>query len=210
MAQAQHTMTSQGQETELLPRQGKLRAPAAPVARPAAAAVGLAFIEALIGYEWLLSAFDKIHSATFRSGLARQLTQALQGNPNTWWVALVESLVLPRVPFFAVLVEVSEIGVAMGCFAGALLWASGRFPARRWARHLNVGVLAALAGSALMTANYYLMAGKTLPFLNPGDPFDEGLSLDGLLTFVALGLLVIHVAPVWRRRNQHGDGAKGS
>jgi hypothetical protein len=171
--------------------------------------VGLAFVEALLGYEWLLSAFDKIHSATFRSGLAQQLTTALQGNPNTWWVALVKSLVLPRVPFFAVLVEVSEICVALGFVAGAFLWASGRFPARRWARHLNVGVLAALAGSALLTANYYLMAGKTLPFLNPGDPFDEGLSLDGLLTLIALSLLVIHVAPVWRRRTQHGAGAEG-
>jgi hypothetical protein len=178
--------------------------------QPTAAAAGLALVEALIGYEWLLSAFDKIHSSTFRSGLAQQLGQTMQGNPNTWWVGLVKTVVLPRAPFFGVLVEAGELLVGVGFFAGALLWASGQFPARRWARHLNVGVLMALAGSAFLTATYYLMAGKTLPLLNPGDPFDEGLSLDGLLTFIALGLLVTHLAAVWRRPTRRRDGAEGT
>jgi hypothetical protein len=160
--------------------------------------VGLAVVEALIGYEWLLSAFDKIHSSGFRSGLAQQLTTSLSGNPNAWWITLVKRLVLPRAQPLAVLVEFAELFVALGFFAGAVVWVSGRFPARRWTRHLNFGVAAALAGSALMTANYYLMAGKTLPFLNPGDPFDEGLSLDGLLTLIALGLLVVHVVAALR------------
>jgi hypothetical protein len=179
------------------------------MARLAAAAVGLALVEALIGYEWLLSAFNKIHSAAFRSGLAQQLAQTMQGNPNTWWVAVLKHLVLPRAQAFAVLVEVGELLVALGFFAGAALWVGGQFPARRWARHLNLGVLAALVGSAVMTANYYLLAGKTLPFLNPGDPFDEGLSLDGLLTLVALGLLAIHLVPVWPRRARR-DGRAGT
>lgn len=166
------------------------------------AALGLALVEAVIGYEWLLSALNKILSPSFSSGLVRQMAMAMHGNPNTWWVALVKRLVLPQAHLFAALVEVGELFVALGFFAGALLWASGRFPATRWARRLNVAVLAALLGGALMTANYYVMSGATLPGLDPGNPFNEGLSIDGLLTFIALGLLVVHIAPLWRR-GQH-------
>ena len=108
---------------------------------------------------------------------------------------------------FGVLVEVGELLVALGFFAGAALWASGRFPMRRAQRRLNLGVLAALVGGALMTANYYVMSGATLPGLNPGNPFNEGLSIDGLLTFIALGLLAIHVAPLWLQRARHGREA---
>jgi len=58
-----------------------------------------------------------------------------------------------------------------------------------------------------MTANYYLMAGETLPGLNPGNPFNEGLSIDGMLTLVAVGLLVVHVAPLWTRATRRGRSA---
>lgn len=171
---------------------------ARPVARVQAqpAALGLAAVEAVIGYEWLLSALNKMLSPAFSSGLVGQMAMAMHGNPNTWWVALVKRLVLPQAHLFAALVEVGELFVALGFFAGALLWASGRLPSARWARYLNLGVLAALVGSALMTANYYIMSGATIPGLNPGNPFNEGLSIDGLLTFIAVALFAIHAAPL--------------
>lgn len=199
MAQAQH-MAVQGQRDGLMREQGRRRA-ATSVAGARAATWGVALVEALIGYEWLLSALNKMLSPTFRSGLTAQMMMALHGNPNTWWVALTKRLVLPHAQLCAVLVEVGELLVALGFFAGAALWASGQFPTRRWTRRLNLGVLAALLGGALMTANYYLMAGDTLPGLNPGNPFNEGLSIDGLLTLVAVGLFVIHAAPLWPHRS---------
>ncbi len=188
--------------TIMVPVRAEDRSISAIGARVQPAAMGLAIVEAVIGYEWLLSALDKILSPTFRTGLVQQLTMALRGNPNAWWVALATRLALPHAQFCALLVEVSELLVALGFFAGALLWASGRFPVRRWARRLNLGVIGALLGSALMTANYYLMSGETLPGLNPGNPFNEGLSIDGLLTLIALGLLAIHAAPLWARRTR--------
>jgi hypothetical protein len=162
------------------------------------AGVGLAFVEALIGYEWLLSALNKMLNPTFRSGLVGQLKMAMAGNPNTWWVALAKAVVLPHAQLFAVLAEVGELLVALGFFAGAALWASGRVPLGRWFRRVNLVVIGALLGSALMTANYYLMAGQTLPGLNPSNPFNEGLSIDGLLTLIAVGLLLIHAVPLWQ------------
>jgi hypothetical protein len=63
--------------------------------------------------------------------------------------------VLPHALLFAVLVEVGELLVALGFFAGAVLWVSGRFPGARWARRLNLVMLAAL------------LAGTFLPGLPP-------------------------------------------
>lgn len=196
MAQAHHTKRYINPIP--VPLHTESRTEAVPIARPHVAALGLALVEALIGYDWLLSALNKLLSPTFRSGLAQQLTMAMRGNPNAWWVALMQRLVLPHAQLFAVLVEVGELLVALGFFAGAALWASGHGPAlsRPWARWLNAGALLALVGGALMTANYYVMAGATLPWLDPGNPFNEGLSIDGLLTLIALGLLAIHLAPL--------------
>jgi len=100
MAQAQH-IAVQGRRTVIVPRrsQGRSLATPAAVARPRTAALGLAVVEALIGYDWLLSALNKILSPTFRSGLAQQLTMAMHGNPNAWWAALMQRLVaaVPRI-----------------------------------------------------------------------------------------------------------------
>jgi thiosulfate dehydrogenase [quinone] large subunit len=193
-------MAGRAQQKVLTSERGR-RAAAVPVVR-AQAAVGLALVEALIGYEWLLSALNKILSPGFRSGLAGQLKLAMAGNPNTWWVALARGLVLPHAQLFGVLVEVGEVLVALGFVAGAALWAGGRFPVRRWARRVNLVVIGALLGSAMMTANYYVMAGQTLPGLNPSNPFNEGLSIDGLFTLIAVGLLLVHAAPLWQRDAQ--------
>ena len=117
-------------------------------------------------------------------------------------------LVLPHAQLCAVLVEVGELLVALGFFAGAVLWASGQFPAHRWTRRLNLGVLGALVGGALMTANYYVMSGATLPGLDPANAFNEGLSIDGLLTLVAVGLGVIHILPL-RSRTRSATADEG-
>jgi hypothetical protein len=55
-------------------------------------------------------------------------------------------------------------------------------------------VIGALLASALMTTNFYLMAGNTLPGLDPANAFNEGLSIDGLLTMIAVGLIAAHVS----------------
>jgi len=156
---------------------------------------GLAPVELVIGYEWLVSALNKVYSSTFRPGLAASIHTSLQDNPNGWWVALVQQLVIPNAPMWATVVEVAELLVAVGLFVGAILWISGGFPKTRVVRLLNMMVLLALLAGIAMTVNYYLLAGHTLASLgslHPDAPFDEGVSLDGLLTFLGMGLLLIH------------------
>jgi len=153
---------------------------------------GLALVEAAIAYVWIVSALNKILDPRFGGGLAHQLKQGLRDNPNRWYSALVSNAVVPHATAYATLIEIGEFLVGLGFLVGALLWLSRRLAASAWARPLTLAVMAAVAAGALMTANYYLNAGKTLPWLNPGNPYQEGLSIDGLLTLVALGLLVAH------------------
>jgi len=158
-----------------------------------AARWGLATVLLLMAYEWLLSGLDKILSGGFAGGLAPNLRAALKDNPNRWYVHFVTRVIVPNAHATAVLIEAGEILVALGLIAGAAWWLIGaRLPAS-WALALRLGGVGALIGSALMTANYYLLAGNTLPWLNTVNPFNEGLSIDGLLTLVALALVVVHL-----------------
>lgn len=169
---------------------------------------GLALVEAVLGYLWLVSALNKLLNTQFRPGLAHVLQGQFKGNPNRWWVALTRGLVLPHAQIWAAVVQAAELLVALGYFAGVVLWMSGQFPRTHWARGVNWGVVLALSGGALLTANYYLMSGDTVPGLEPSKAFQEGLSIDALATLLALALVAVHLlalrvrpaAPVLRVR----------
>jgi hypothetical protein len=155
-------------------------------------------IEAILGYEWLLSALNKLMSQDYVRGFSPMLQQmALPGNPHSWWVSFIRHVVLPASPQWARLVEVGEWGVALGCFSGAVLWASGRFPYASWTRWLNLAVLLALAGGVFLTLNYGWMMGAGFPWINPTDPYDEGVSLDNILTAIGAGLFLLHLLAWW-------------
>ncbi len=90
---------------------------------------GVAMIEAILGYEWLLSALNKLSSQDYVRDFSPMLQQViLPGNPNDWWVSFMQRVVVPEAPQWARLVERSEFLVALGCFVGAVLWVSGCFP----------------------------------------------------------------------------------
>ena len=175
------------------------RAVPAALAQVTPAAWGLALTEAAIGYEWLLSGLNKLLSADFSTGLAHALESSLDGNPNGWYVSLARTMFIPHAQVLAPLVELGELLVAGGLFAGAFLWVSGRLPVARWARLLNLGVIMALIGGILMSINYAVMGGDTLPGINPGNPFNEGISIDSLLAMIGICLLVIHVLAARQR-----------
>lgn len=166
---------------------------------PRVAQLGLAGVLILFAYEWFLSGLDKVLSADFRTNLGTVLQQALRHNQNRWYVDALRRFVLPHAAAVAIVVEIGELLVAVGFIAGAILWLTGHRMPGRWAQALHLATIVALLGSTLMTANYYFMAGNTWPWLKPGDPFDEGLGIDGLLTLIALALLAVHLA-AWRMR----------
>lgn len=154
---------------------------------------GMAVVLLLMAYEWLISGLDKLLNRDYVHGLAGELHASFHDNPNRWYVHFLNRVILPHATAVAVLVELGELLVALGLIAGAIWWLAGNELSAQWNGLLYAGVLAALIGSVLMTANYYLMAGERLPWLKTGDPFDEGLGIDGLLTLVGLALIVVHL-----------------
>jgi len=173
-----------------------------------AARWGIALIELAIGYEWIISALNKMTSRGFSTGLGAELKKNLGDNPNRWYSDFLKTTIIPHARIYALLVEMSELLIGLGFVVGAALWLSTRLAGWSWARAIHWVVILALAGGAGLTANYYIQGGDTLPGLNPGNPYSEGLTIDGLLTLVAVALIVAHVlaqgAPTQRRTTHHG------
>lgn len=67
----------------------------------------LAVVQALIGFEWLVSGANKVLSGAFPQGLAQNLSEGLADNPNAWYVAFLRSVVLPHSVFFGYLIELT-------------------------------------------------------------------------------------------------------
>lgn len=162
----------------------------------AAASWGLGLVYAMLAYEWLLSGLNKALSGTFRTGLANRINGSLVDNPHGWYVSLVRRVVLPHVDLFAAATQIGELLVAAGLIWGAVLWLRpGWFPDgfRPW---LGIAVTGALTGAGVMELNYYLLAGEEWPWLKTHDPFNVGLSVDGLVLLISLVLIPVQLAAV--------------
>ena len=161
-----------------------------------AASWGLGLVYAMLAYEWLLSGLNKALSGKFRTGLTNRINGSLIDNPHGWYVSLVKRAVLPHVDLFAAATQIGELLVAAGLIWGAFLWLRpGWFPDgfRPW---LGIAVTGALAGAALMEINYYLLAGERWPWLKTNDPFNVGLSVDGLVLLISLALIPVQLVAV--------------
>ena len=159
--------------------------------------LGLLAVQALLGYEWLMSGLTKIVRGGFPGGLADELREKSEGAAS-WYTSFLDSAVIPNARLFGVLIIVGELLVGVALLAAALLWAL------RWDRlgyGGRIGVLAATLtaslGGILMNSNFHLANGSAHPWLIPGDGFDEGVDLDSFMPAVQLVLVIVSVV-VWR------------
>lgn len=169
------------------------------------ALVGLLLVQALVGYEWLISGLTKIVRGGFPSGLAKELTEKSVGAPG-WYKSFLDGSVIPNASAFGYLIEIGELVVGLALIAAALLWLL------RWERLPDAGRLAvlvttivALLAGVFMAANFHLANGAPHPWLIPKSGFDEGVDLDSLLPAIQLVLICFSVG-VWR--SLHGAGAE--
>lgn len=150
----------------------------------------LALIQAVVGYEWLISGANKVLSGQFPQNLAGTLTDSLKDNPNDWYVSFLRSVVLPHSVFFGYLIELAEVGIGLALLGGALLLI-GHLPTRgeRYSRlarfEIGAAALAAFACVVLCVNFHFFMGDGLISALNPGNPFDEGIDLDTLLPPIA-------------------------
>lgn len=159
--------------------------------------LGLLAVQALLGYEWLMSGLTKVVRGGFPGGLADELREKSEGAAS-WYSSVLDSVVIPNGRLFGVLIILGELAVGAALIAAAALWA---FRWQKLGPGARTGVLAATAaagaGGVLMNVNFHLANGFSHPWLIPGDGFDEGVDLDSFMPAVQLVLVIVSVG-VWR------------
>ena len=163
--------------------------------------LGLLAVEALLGYEWLMSGITKVVRGGFPSGLADEVREKSEGAAS-WYASFLDSVVIPNGSVFGVLIIIGELAVGAAMIAAAVLWAF------RWERlglrgrtGLLTATVVAAIGGIFMNLNFHLANGSAHPWLIPGDGFDEGVDLDSFMPAVQVILVIVSVS-VWRAMRQ--------
>lgn len=157
-----------------------------------------AAVQVVIAWEWLVSGTNKVLSGVFPQGLADTLHEGIQNNPNGWYVAIIERMVLPNSVAIGYFIEAAEVFIGIALFIGAAVLIG---PVRRRGApqyRLAVGEIAAATVASLLCAflcvNFHFFMGDgVFPWFDPGRAFDEGVTLDTLMPPLSLLILIINV-----------------
>jgi hypothetical protein len=120
--------------------------------------LGLAAVQAVIAYSWIVGGWEKIVNPDFASGIGKTLGYFASKNPFPWYKAFLLGPATSNAGLFALAVEWGELaaGAALAITLAGILVSSG---ARR--RKALLLASAALAAGMLMNANFYFAAGWT-------------------------------------------------
>lgn len=157
-----------------------------------------AAVQGIVGWEWLVSGANKVLSGTFPTGLANTLNSGMKDNPNGWYVAFLQAVILPHSILFGYLIEVAEVLAGLALLAGTLLLVGGirsrGEPQYRIAvAQIVAAALAALTCIFLCVNFHFFMGDGILPGLDPTHAFDQGVDLDTLMPPMALLILVFNL-----------------
>lgn len=159
----------------------------------------LAALQAVIGWEWLMSGGDKLLAGTFPQGLGATLANGIDGNPNGWYVDFLQSYVLPHSIFFGYLVEWSELVTGIVLLTGAFILL-GQPRRRGEPQHslmvgYSIAAIIAAVLSIIMSINFHFwMGGWVIPLFDPSAPYNEAIDLEGLLPPLSLAIIIAHIA----------------
>lgn len=174
----------------------------------------LAAVQAIIGWEWLMSGGNKLLSGTFPQGLAETLTSMMKNNPDSWYVAFLQHSILPQSVLYGYLIEWTEITIGIILLGGAfLLLAQPRSKGQSQYRLTIIYSVAAMSAAlvgAFLTINFHFLAGGWIfPWFDGSAANGEGIDLDALLppfelvVFLAQGALLAELTEVsWLQRLQ--------
>lgn len=174
----------------------------------------LAAIQAIIGWEWLMSGSDKLLSGTFPQGLAETLAGMMKDNPDGWYVAFLQNVVLPQSVLYGYIIEWTEMTIGIILLGGAfILLGSPRRkgqPQYRLTLAYSLAAIGAALVGAFLTINFHFLAGGWIfPWFNGSQAYEEGIDLDALLPpfelviILAQGALLADLTEVsWSARVQ--------
>ena len=143
-----------------------------------------AFVLLVIGYEWLISGLDKVLAHHFAQGLAGQLAAAEHGLPYGFYAALLSHVFVPHAHLFAWLVIIGEWA------SGIVLITAGLTAMFRPLSAIGRTITAAaLAIASFMVLNFFFFQGGSY-FVNPSDPYDEGIPVDFVFFWIQIGTII--------------------
>lgn len=172
----------------------------------------LAAIQAIIGWEWLMSGSNKLLSGTFPQGLANTITSLMKDNPDGWYVAFLQNAILPRSVFYGYLIEWAEVLIGIILIGGALILLSqprskGQPQYRLSMMYSGAAIIAALVGIVFTVNFHFLMGGWIFPWFDSSAANGEGIDLDALLPPFELVIILAQAALLteltgvsWRQR----------
>jgi len=151
-----------------------------------------AFIQAILGVEFLLSGLNKIADPRYVDDF-RSFVSLSPGAHHGPLAPLVTGLVLPHLNLAAYLAMFTELSVGVVLLIGAVEIARRRLPGRLGAEHgyeATLALLAAAAGLVLAGFSFtiYLLQGGTLPSIQPGRAFSSAIPVELLLVPLGLGI----------------------
>ena len=158
----------------------------------------LASIQLIIGWEWFVSGTNKVLSGTFPQSLLNTLNSGIQNNPNSWYVAFLQKIVVPNSTSFGYMVEWTEVMVGLALLVGAIILV-GKPRMRGDSQHgiviaISVAVILLAAVGAFFTVNFHFWMGHgIIPGLG-ATPTDEGIDLDALIPPFALVIIIANLA----------------
>jgi thiosulfate dehydrogenase [quinone] large subunit len=167
----------------------------------------LAAIQAIVGWEWLMSGGNKVLSGTFPQGLASAMSEGLKDNPNDWYVSFLQRVIVPNSAFFGYLIQWSECFVGVILLVGAcLLLTSVRKPGEAqhglFMAYESAVIVAALIGVLQVVNFHFYVGGWVIPTFNPAKPFDEGIDLEGLMPLFFLVIIIANTLLVREIRRE--------
>lgn len=172
----------------------------------------LAAVQAIIGWEWLMSGGNKLLSGSFPQSLAETLTGMMKNNPDGWYVSFLQHTILPQSVLYGYMIEWAEVTIGIILLGGAAVLLGQ--PRRKGQPQYRLTVLysfaamgAALTG-AFLTINFHFLAGGWIfPWFDGGAANGEGIDLDALLPpfelviILAQGALLTELTGMsWRQR----------
>lgn len=186
------------------------RNPDMPHSKPGVALVGLLVVQAIVGYEWLISGLAKLVRGGFPAGLANALAEKSEGVP-AWYRALMESAFIPNAKAFGYVIEVAELLAGLVLIVGPVLWIVAWNRVAHWVRAtVLVSTAVAAIGGAFLAINFHLASGAPQPWLIPRESFDEGVDLDSLLPAIQIVIATVNIILFRRlRRDMVAGSASG-
>jgi hypothetical protein len=159
--------------------------------------IGLIGLQLILGYEWLISALDKLANAHFGSQLIAVLQQSSHGGPYGWYGSLLRRLVLPNHAIIAPLTQAGELAIGLALALSATLWLLQ--PAARLTVYSACAAAAALLGAIFLSINYFFQSAEPVPWINPNNSFVPGLDINSLVALLSFLLLAENARLVYCR-----------